>query len=107
MGGQQEMSFSKSVMAIGFLIVLGLLVVGAMCNYKFPSKSVAFDSFDSMEPTARSAPEQLAAFQQNTLTLPMGVTLVGKGYVEAVAPGSQADRAGIQIGDVINRINGR
>ena len=107
MSGQQEISYSKSVISIGVLIVLGLLVVGAMCNYKFPTKSVAFDSMESIEPKVMNAPEQLAAFQQNALALPMGVTLTGKGYVETVTPGSQAERAGIQVGDVINRINGR
>ena len=47
---------------------------------------------------------QLFAF---SLPLPMGVTLEGKGTVVSVEPGSAADRAGIQVGDLINRINGR
>jgi len=47
---------------------------------------------------------QLFAF---FLRLPMGVTLEGKGTVVSVEPGSAADRAGIQAGDRINRINGR
>jgi C-terminal processing protease CtpA/Prc len=42
-----------------------------------------------------------------SLSLPMGVTLEGKGSVVSVEPGSAADRAGIQVGDRINRINGR
>ena len=42
-----------------------------------------------------------------SLTLPMGVTLEGKGTVVSVEPGSAAERAGIQVGDRINRINGR
>jgi predicted metalloprotease with PDZ domain len=42
-----------------------------------------------------------------SLPLPMGVTLEGKGTVVSVEPGSAADRAGIQVGDLINRINGR
>ncbi|MBI4763216.1 MAG: PDZ domain-containing protein [Deltaproteobacteria bacterium] len=42
-----------------------------------------------------------------SLPLPMGVTLEGKGTVVSVEPGSAADRAGIQLGDRINRINGR
>ena len=46
---------------------------------------------------------QLAA----TLALSMGVTLGGKGTVLSVEPGSAAQLAGIQAGDVINRINGR
>ena len=47
---------------------------------------------------------QLFAF---SLPLPMGVTLEGKGTVVSVESGSAADRAGIQVGDRINRINGR
>ena len=47
------------------------------------------------------------AFQSGSLTLPMGVTLAGRGTVVSVEPGSMADRAGIQVGDLINRINGR
>jgi len=47
---------------------------------------------------------QLFAF---SLPLPMGVTLEGKGTVVSVEPGSTAERAGIQVGDRINRINGR
>jgi C-terminal processing protease CtpA/Prc len=47
---------------------------------------------------------QLFAF---SLSLPMGVILEGKGTVVSVEPGSPADRAGIQVGDRINRINGR
>ena len=47
---------------------------------------------------------QLFAF---SLPLPMGVTLEGKGTVVSVEPGSAAERAGIQVGDRINRINGR
>jgi hypothetical protein len=43
----------------------------------------------------------------NTLTLPFGVSLAGKGTVVSVDPGSPADQAGIQAGDLINRINGR
>lgn len=42
-----------------------------------------------------------------SLSLPMGVTLEGKGTVVSVEPGSAAERAGIQVGDRINRINGR
>lgn len=42
-----------------------------------------------------------------SLSLPMGVTLEGKGSVVSVEPGSAADLAGIQVGDRINRINGR
>jgi S1-C subfamily serine protease len=42
-----------------------------------------------------------------SLSLPMGVTLEGKGTVVSVIPGSAADQAGIQVGDRINRINGR
>jgi len=52
-----------------------------------------------------SMPVQQVA--SNTLTLPMGVSLAGKGTVLWVTPGSSADLAGIQVGDVINRINGR
>jgi S1-C subfamily serine protease len=47
---------------------------------------------------------QLFAF---SLPLPMGVTLEGKGTVVSVEPGSTAERAGIQVGDLINQINGR
>ena len=47
---------------------------------------------------------QLFAF---SLPLPMGVTLEGKGTVVSVEPGSAAERAGLQVGDRINRINGR
>jgi len=47
---------------------------------------------------------QLFAF---SIPLPMGVTLEGKGTVVSIVPGSAADRAGIQVGDRINRINGR
>ena len=36
-----------------------------------------------------------------------GPTASGKGTVASVEPGSPADRAGIQKGDLINRINGR
>jgi PDZ domain-containing protein len=50
---------------------------------------------------------QFAAMQSNGLKLPMGVTLVGKGMVTQVVPGSKAARAGITTGDVINRINGK
>lgn len=56
---------------------------------------------------AQASPWQLAALQANTLTLPMGVVLEGKGTVVSVEPGSPAERAGIQPGDLINRINGR
>ena len=42
-----------------------------------------------------------------SLPLPMGVTLEGKGTVVSVETGSAAERAGIQVGDRINRINGR
>jgi C-terminal processing protease CtpA/Prc len=42
-----------------------------------------------------------------SLSLPMGVTLEGQGTVISVEPGSAADHAGIQVGDRINRINGR
>jgi C-terminal processing protease CtpA/Prc len=42
-----------------------------------------------------------------SLPLSMGVTLEGKGTVVSVEPGSAAERAGIQVGDRINRINGR
>lgn len=49
-------------------------------------------------------PSLLFAF---SLPLPMGVILEGKGTVVSVEPGSAADRAGIQVGDRINRINGR
>ena len=52
-----------------------------------------------------SMPMQTVA--SNTLTLPMGVTLEGRGTVVAVEPGSPAERAGIQVGDLINRINGK
>jgi C-terminal processing protease CtpA/Prc len=37
----------------------------------------------------------------------MGVSLEGKGTVVSIEPGSAAERAGIQVGDRINRINGR
>jgi len=47
---------------------------------------------------------QLFAF---SLPLPMGVILEGKGTVVSVEPGSAAERAGIQVGDRINRVNGR
>jgi S1-C subfamily serine protease len=47
---------------------------------------------------------QLFAF---SLPLPMGVTLEGKGTVVSIVPNSAADRAGIKVGDRINRINGR
>lgn len=50
---------------------------------------------------------QPAGFQSNSLHLAMGVTLQGRGTVVAVEPGSPAAQAGIQIGDVINRINGQ
>ncbi len=55
----------------------------------------------------RQAHIQLVAGRSNSLTLPMGVTLVGKGTVTSVVPGSKAERAGIRIGDLINRINGK
>ena len=42
-----------------------------------------------------------------SLPLAIGVKLEGKGTVVAVEPGSAAERAGIQVGDRINRINGR
>ena len=42
-----------------------------------------------------------------SLPLPMGVTLEGKGTVVSIVPNSAADRAGIKVGDRINRINGR
>ena len=61
----------------------------------------------TMMPMAQSSPFQLAALQSNTLALPMGVVLEGKGTVISVEPGSPAERAGIQPGDLINRINGR
>lgn len=51
-------------------------------------------------------PIQLAALPSNCLTLQIGVKLVGKGEVIEVMPGSPAERAGIQVGDIINRING-
>jgi len=54
-----------------------------------------------------ASPMQLAALQLNTLTMSMGVVLEGKGTVVSVEPGSPAERAGIQPGDLINRINGR
>ena len=44
---------------------------------------------------------------QNTIKLAIGVTLGGKGTVMSVDPGSPAQAAGLQVGDVINRINGR
>jgi len=50
---------------------------------------------------------QNIAMPSNSLKLAMGVTLVGKGKVVSVTPGSKAQRAGIQVGDVINRINGK
>jgi hypothetical protein len=49
---------------------------------------------------------QQVAFQSNGLTLSIGVTLEGRGDVVSVEPGSAAQRAGIQVGDRINRING-
>lgn len=58
----------------------------------------------AIPPTAQM---QTAAFQSSSLRLPIGVTLQGRGTVMAVDPGSPAQRAGIQIGDVINRINGQ
>ncbi|MBF0330815.1 MAG: hypothetical protein HQL17_02675 [Candidatus Omnitrophica bacterium] len=52
-------------------------------------------------------PMQQVALPAGTITLAMGVVLEGKGTVVTVERGSAAERAGIQPGDLINRINGR
>lgn len=77
--------------------------MGAMAGrnypcYQQPMVYQGMPSVNSMQP---------AAFQSNTLRLAMGVTLEGRGTVIAVEPGSSAERAGIQTGDLINRINGQ
>ncbi|MBF0252450.1 MAG: hypothetical protein HQL29_01410 [Candidatus Omnitrophica bacterium] len=72
---------------------------------------VAFQGNGCFQPVAFQGnacmPGQFVAMQSGGLDLPIGVTLVGKGMVSALVPGSQADMAGIRVGDVINRINGK
>lgn len=63
----------------------------------------ASPGYPMMQPNLQT---QQVAFQSNSLTLPIGVTLAGRGEVISIEPGSAAQRAGLQIGDRINRING-
>lgn len=101
---------TKKAVAIGVVLVaLLILMTVAMCTAGSPGSSLFQSSTmaSGMQPIGSPDPGQLVAFGQNSLTLPMGVTLVGKGYVDALVPGSPAERAGLQVGDIINRINGR
>ncbi|MBF0594543.1 MAG: PDZ domain-containing protein [Candidatus Omnitrophica bacterium] len=90
------------------LIVALLVLFGVFCQWK---PSLTASSGTNRRPgfvgNGEDPAMRLAALQTNTLTLPMGVVLEGKGTVISVEPGSPAERAGIQPGDLINRINGR
>ena len=97
MGGIFDYLEEHKVMAI-ILIVALLLGFGIVIRLK-PATPPA--------QAAQESPLQRAAWQSKTWTLPMGVVLEGKGTVVSVVPGSAAERAGIQPGDLINRINGR
>lgn len=101
---------SKKAITVGVVLVaLLVLMVVAMCTGGSGGSSLLANHAvaSGMQPMVNPDPSQLVAFGQNELTLPMGVTLVGKGYVEVLVPGSPAARAGLQVGDIINRINGR
>ena len=102
-------STKKSVVVGGVLVVLLILMAVAMCTAGSTGSSLLSSSAvtPGMQTMVNPDPGQLVAFGQNGLTLPMGVTLVGKGYVDVLVPGSPAERAGLQVGDIINRINGR
>lgn len=108
--------------AIISAVVLFLIILGLFSQKKITGV-VSVDSYNSMawekgnypcyaQPPICQAMSpiggmQQVAFRSNSLTLPIGVTLEGRGTVVAVKPGSPAARAGIEIGDVINRINGK
>ena len=104
-----EISTKKAVVVgVAGLTLVALMAV-AICTAGSRNNHLPVNSgvVSGMQPMMSPDPGQLAAFQQNGLTLPMGVTLVGRGTVDSLVPGSPAERAGIQVGDIINRINGR
>lgn len=83
------------------LVVFCLLIAGL-----FVRRREASDYVQQPGQYTMMAPymQQIAS---QSLNLPIGVSLVGRGTVASVVPGSQAARAGIQAGDLINRINGQ
>jgi membrane-associated protease RseP (regulator of RpoE activity) len=102
----------RSIATGVILILLGAVMIMAMWNSSQRSISLPVPADPGFAPAAppyavNPDPGQLAAFGQSSLTLPMGVTLVGKGYVDSIVSGSPAAQAGVQVGDIINRINGR
>ena len=105
----EEISTKKAVVVGAALTAIVALMVVAICTAGAKNNSLPMGPgiVSGMQPMMNSGPGQLAAFQQNGLTLPMGVMLVGRGTVDSLVPGSPAKRAGIQVGDIINRINGR
>jgi len=111
----------KSIAVVSGIVVVffvGMLYFGRQSSIAPSVKSVKNDNSlqsmpqrnypDIQQPGAGTAldfPGQFVA--QNNITLPIGVTLGGKGTVLSVEPGSRAEAAGIQVGDIINRINGK
>ncbi|MBF0217659.1 MAG: PDZ domain-containing protein [Candidatus Omnitrophica bacterium] len=101
--------FEDKAVAAGVVIAAVIIAFGIFTPRSekgaVPLRNIEPDLF--MVGTASSGAMQTVAFANNTITLPMGVTLEGKGSVTELVPGSSAERAGICVGDVINRVNGR
>ncbi len=96
---------------VGAMVFLGVMCFIGMFGASFEPSTIPTDSIDfgPMQQVAYTGGGcfQPVAARGNGLKLPMGVTLVGKGMITEIVPGSKAFRAGLQIGDVINRINGK
>lgn len=109
------LSFLKSHKGIVIicLVAFCLLIAGLFVRRKEAPEYLQQPAFQRNYPNFAQPGQYtiMAPYMQQiasqSLNLPIGVTLVGRGTVVSVVPGSSAARAGIQVGDVINRINGQ
>ena len=110
------MDYLKRYKSIAGVVAIALIMVMlGLFYYRRDNAPVSVDPYNAMRyqqfarcPARGPYPQmQPVALQSNTLTLPIGVTLAGRGSVISLEPGSPAACAGIQAGDIINRINGK